>query len=48
MQGCKIGKGAKLQYVILDKNVVIGDGVTLLGSADHPQVISKFTKIERG
>ena len=48
MQGSKIGKGAKLQYVILDKNVCIGDGATLLGSPDHPQLISKGSKIERG
>lgn len=48
MQGSKIGKGAKLRYAILDKNVVIGDGVSLLGSKDHPQIISKDAKIERG
>ena len=48
MQGAKIGTGAKLQYVILDKNVTIEPGVCLLGSPDHPQVISKNAHISKG
>ena len=41
MQGSRIGVGAKLRYVILDKNVVIKPGTQLLGSPDHPLVINK-------
>lgn len=48
MQGARIGSGAKLQYVILDKNVTIEPGVRLLGSPDHPQVISKNAHISKG
>ncbi len=48
MQGCRIGKGAKLRYVILDKNVVIAPGAELLGSPGHPLVIGKGTQISKG
>lgn len=48
MQGCRIGKGAKLRYVILDKNVVIEPGVELLGSPGHPEVIGKNARISKG
>ncbi len=48
MQGSRIGKGAKLRYVILDKNVVIEPGVCLLGSPDNPQVITKNVTISEG
>ena len=41
MQGSRIGAGAKLRCVILDKNVVIKPGTQLLGSPDHPLVINK-------
>ncbi len=41
MQGSHIGAGAKLRYVILDKNVTVRPGTCLLGSPDHPLVISK-------
>lgn len=48
MQGSRIGKGAKLRHVILDKNVVIEPGVCLLGSPDNPQVITKNVTISGG
>ena len=41
MQGSRIGDGAKLRCVILDKNVIIKPGTQLLGSPDHPLVINK-------
>lgn len=41
MQGSKIGAGAKVRYAILDKNVTIKPGTSLLGSPDHPVLISK-------
>lgn len=41
MQGSRIGVGAKLRYVILDKNVEVKPGTCLLGSPDHPLVIGK-------
>ena len=45
MQSAHIGAGAKLRYVILDKNVTIRPGVKLLGSPEHPLVISKGVTI---
>lgn len=41
MQGCRICKGAKVKYAILDKNVEVQAGQELLGSPEHPLVISK-------
>lgn len=41
MQGSRIGEGAELRYVILDKNVVVKPGTKLLGSPNHPLVINK-------
>ena len=41
MQGSRIGAGAKIRYAILDKNVIIKPGTNLLGSPNHPLVISK-------
>ncbi|WHZ32127.1 glucose-1-phosphate adenylyltransferase subunit GlgD [Desemzia incerta] len=41
MQGCKIGKGAHLEYVILDKNVTIAPGVRLIGTPEQPLVVEK-------
>lgn len=45
MQGTHIGKNVKLKHVICDKNVTIGDGVELIGSAGYPYVLSKGSKI---
>ena len=43
MQGAKIGKGASLEYVIVDKNVIIEDNVALKGSPEIPLIIPKGT-----
>lgn len=43
MQGSKIGKGASLEYVIVDKNVKIEDNVSLKGSPEIPLIIPKGT-----
>lgn len=40
-QDGEIGDGADLQYVILDKNTVVGSGVRLQGHLGHPFVIEK-------
>lgn len=41
MQGARIGEGAKLEYVILDKNVTVLPGTELKGSPEHPVIIQK-------
>ncbi len=41
MQGAKIGSGAKLEYVILDKNVTVSKGATLKGTPRNPVIIKK-------
>ena len=41
MQGAKIGVGARLEYVILDKNVTITDGACLKGTPTNPVIIKK-------
>lgn len=41
MQGAKIGKNAKLECVILDKNVTVTDGAELKGTPAHPVIIKK-------
>ena len=41
MQGAKIGVGAKLECVILDKNVTVTDGASLKGTPRHPVIIKK-------
>jgi len=45
MQGSKIGKNAKLEYVIVDKNVKIEDNVSLKGSPQIPLIIPKGTTV---
>lgn len=45
MQGGRIGPGAELDYVILDKGVVIGPNVVLKGTLENPLVIKKGQKI---
>ena len=39
MNDCVIGKGAKLKYVILDKEVTVTPGAKLYGTKEHPIVI---------
>ncbi len=41
MQGTRIGKNAKLECVILDKNVTVSDGAELKGTPEHPVIIKK-------
>ena len=41
MNDCVIGKGAKLKYVILDKEVTVTPGAKLSGTKEHPIVIKK-------
>ncbi len=41
MQGSQVGAGATLQYVVLDKNVVVKPYTRLVGSKTHPLYIKK-------
>lgn len=41
MQGSRVGEGAELQYVILDKDVTVKPHTKLVGSATHPLYIKK-------
>lgn len=41
MQGSEIKKGAYLENVIIDKNVIITEGTRLLGAATSPVIIKK-------
>lgn len=41
MQGARIGKGASLECVILDKNVTVRDGTVLKGTPEHPVIVQK-------
>ena len=41
MNDCVIGEGAKLKYVVLDKNVTVTPGAKVYGTAEHPVVIKK-------
>ena len=41
MNDCVIGEGAKLKYVILDKEVTVTPGAKVCGTKDHPVVIKK-------
>ena len=41
VSGAKIGKDAKLECVILDKNVTVSEGAVLKGTAEHPVIVRK-------
>lgn len=41
LQDCRIGEGAVLKYVILDKDVVVRPGKTLIGTPENPVLIAK-------
>lgn len=41
MQGARIGKNAKLECVILDKNVTVSENAELKGTPEHPVIIKK-------
>ncbi|WP_051237721.1 glucose-1-phosphate adenylyltransferase subunit GlgD [Lacticigenium naphthae] len=48
MHGTKIGKNCYLKYVILDKNIKVGDNVHLEGTREKPLVFKKGDTIESG
>ncbi len=48
MQECRIEKDAVVVNAILDKNVLVGEGEHLIGSAQSPYVIEKDLRIEEG
>ncbi len=45
MQSANIGENVRLEYVILDKQVHITDGTTLIGSPQNPVIISKGDEV---
>jgi len=40
-----IGKGAQVEYAILDKGVEVAEGVVIRGTAEHPVVVKKGEKV---
>lgn len=40
-----IGKGAQVEYAILDKGVELAEGVVIRGTAEHPVVVKKGEKV---
>ena len=40
-----IGKGAQVEYAILDKGVEVVEGVVIRGTAEHPVVVKKGEKV---
>ena len=46
MQDSRVGEGAYLRNVILDKQVVVGAGARLIGTPDSPLVVRKGSIIE--
>ena len=47
MDGDHIKSGAKVEYAILDKNVVVEKGVTIKGKPESPVVIKKGTVVDK-
>ena len=45
MQSSKIGRGAVVENCILDKNVVVSDGMRIVGAESYPLVVAKGSKI---
>ncbi len=45
MQKAHIGENVTLDYVVLDKDVVIRDNATLIGTQDNPIILKKGTNI---
>ncbi len=41
MEGCRVGENTLLDYVIADRNVIIGDNVVLKGTRANPVVLKK-------
>ena len=40
-----IGKGAQVEYAIVDKGVEVAEGVVIRGTAEHPVVVKKGEKV---
>ena len=40
-----VGKGATVEYAILDKGVEVAEGVVIRGTAEHPVVVKKGEKV---
>nr|WP_243681800.1 hypothetical protein [Lacticaseibacillus manihotivorans] len=47
MQGSKISTGSTVKYAILDKGVVIGPNLTIVGKPDKPIVLRKNQTVFR-
>ena len=47
MQKCVIEENCDLAYVIADKDVYIGEGVVLRGTAEQPIVLRKGEKVTK-
>ena len=45
MQDTKIGKETNLNYVIIDKDVTIKDGRSLMGFGSYPIYIAKKSEV---
>lgn len=45
MQSAQIGAGAVVENCILDKNVIVSDGMRLIGAETYPLVIAKGSRI---
>lgn len=45
MSDVRIGKNARLSYVMADKNVTVSDAVTLTGSASYPIYLEKDARV---
>jgi len=45
MENCIVHPGARLNWVICDKEVEISEGVTLSGTPGHPCILGKGKKI---
>lgn len=46
LQGAQIGEGARIEYAILDKNVVVEPGISIMGKPDDIKVIAKNERID--
>ncbi|MCL2170370.1 MAG: glucose-1-phosphate adenylyltransferase subunit GlgD, partial [Defluviitaleaceae bacterium] len=45
MEGCEIGNDCVIEYAILDKEVVLTNGITVRGTAENPRIIPKGSVI---
>lgn len=47
MSNCHLGKNSRVEFAILDKNVVVADNVVVKGSPEKPIVVKKGTVINK-